>query len=231
MLLFACSDGRLVHVRRRVGSIMAHDGDAVHGVTQLVKGIRCCAGERGMRLITHRYVLPAISLAFLFLFHLLSYTLTPCFFVPFSLAPHQVWFVRSSRAILSTARGPSQVSAMQIQDARYGFRTRGSCFEEQGDTSKLYFELHCCVRCTVRYAFQDQPIFWKFDEFWVCEASAWTKGKKGGRHYGDVLVTQVKQKVAAHLCQLPENAAGFSYENKRKNNATCYLWKIHHFFK
>jgi hypothetical protein len=40
MLLFACSDGRLMHVRRRVGSIMAHDGDAVHGVTQLVKGIR-----------------------------------------------------------------------------------------------------------------------------------------------------------------------------------------------
>jgi hypothetical protein len=41
LLLFACSDGRLVHVKRRVGSIMAHDGDAVHGVTQLVKGIRC----------------------------------------------------------------------------------------------------------------------------------------------------------------------------------------------
>jgi len=30
-----------MHVQRRVGSIMAHDGDAVHGVTQLVKGIRC----------------------------------------------------------------------------------------------------------------------------------------------------------------------------------------------
>ena len=41
LLLYACSDGRLVHVKRRVGSIMAHDGDAVHGVTQLVKGIRC----------------------------------------------------------------------------------------------------------------------------------------------------------------------------------------------
>jgi hypothetical protein len=40
-LLFACGDGRLMHVQRRVGSIMAHDGDAVHGVTQLVKGIRC----------------------------------------------------------------------------------------------------------------------------------------------------------------------------------------------
>ena len=41
LLLFACSDGRLMHVQRRVGSIMAHDGDAVHGVTRLVKGIRC----------------------------------------------------------------------------------------------------------------------------------------------------------------------------------------------
>ena len=40
-LLFACSDGQLMHVQRRVGSIMAHDGDAVHGVTQLIKGIRC----------------------------------------------------------------------------------------------------------------------------------------------------------------------------------------------
>jgi hypothetical protein len=40
LLLFACSDGRLMHVQRRVGSIMAHDGDAVHGVTRLVKGIR-----------------------------------------------------------------------------------------------------------------------------------------------------------------------------------------------
>ncbi len=40
-LLFACGDGRLMHVKRRVGSIMAHDGDAVHGVTRLVKGIRC----------------------------------------------------------------------------------------------------------------------------------------------------------------------------------------------
>ena len=39
-LLFACSDGRLMHVQRRVGSIMSHDGDAVHGVTRLVKGIR-----------------------------------------------------------------------------------------------------------------------------------------------------------------------------------------------
>jgi hypothetical protein len=43
VLLFACPDGRLMHMQRRVGSIMAHDGDAVHGVTQLVKGIRCRA--------------------------------------------------------------------------------------------------------------------------------------------------------------------------------------------
>jgi hypothetical protein len=41
LLLFACEDGRLMHVQRRVGSILAHDGDAVHGVTRLVKGVRC----------------------------------------------------------------------------------------------------------------------------------------------------------------------------------------------
>ena len=40
LLLFAGSDGHLAHVHRHAGSIMAHDGDAVHGVTQLVKGIR-----------------------------------------------------------------------------------------------------------------------------------------------------------------------------------------------
>jgi ubiquitin len=47
LLLFACTDGRLMHVQRRVGSIMAHDGDAVHGVTQLVKGIRCSVWQGG----------------------------------------------------------------------------------------------------------------------------------------------------------------------------------------
>ena len=61
LLLFACSDGRLLHVQRRVGSIMAHDGDAVHGVTQLVKGIRC-KGERGFR---QRLLKPAVLLFFL----------------------------------------------------------------------------------------------------------------------------------------------------------------------
>jgi hypothetical protein len=43
LLLFALPDGLLLHVQRRVGSLMAHDGDAVHGVTQLVKGVRCGA--------------------------------------------------------------------------------------------------------------------------------------------------------------------------------------------
>ena len=54
VLLFACPDGRLMHVQRRVGSIMAHDGDAVHGVTRLVKGIRCrlVAGRTAPR-VTH----------------------------------------------------------------------------------------------------------------------------------------------------------------------------------
>jgi hypothetical protein len=39
-MVFACSDGRLVHAHRRVGAVLAHDGDAVHGVTALVKGVR-----------------------------------------------------------------------------------------------------------------------------------------------------------------------------------------------
>ena len=50
-LLFACGDGRLMHVQRRVGSIMAHDGDAVHGVTQLVKGVRCGLAAEGQLLV------------------------------------------------------------------------------------------------------------------------------------------------------------------------------------
>ena len=45
LLLFACNTGQLMHVQRHVGSIMAHDGDAVHGVTRLVKGFRC-EGDR-----------------------------------------------------------------------------------------------------------------------------------------------------------------------------------------
>jgi hypothetical protein len=43
MLVFAGIDGRLVHVTRRVGNLLAHDGDAVHGVTALVTGIRLVA--------------------------------------------------------------------------------------------------------------------------------------------------------------------------------------------
>ena len=43
MLVFAGIDGRLVHVSRRVGNLLAHDGDAVHGVTALVTGIRLVA--------------------------------------------------------------------------------------------------------------------------------------------------------------------------------------------
>ncbi len=43
MLVFAGIDGRLVHVTRRVGNLLAHDGDAVHGVTALVTGIRLAA--------------------------------------------------------------------------------------------------------------------------------------------------------------------------------------------
>ena len=40
LLVFACSDGRLVHTQRLKGAILAHDGDAVHAVTALVKGTR-----------------------------------------------------------------------------------------------------------------------------------------------------------------------------------------------
>jgi hypothetical protein len=47
-LMFACSDGQLMYVQRRVGGIMAHDGDALRGatVTRLVKGVRCGVAVR-----------------------------------------------------------------------------------------------------------------------------------------------------------------------------------------
>ena len=61
LLLFACSDGRLMHVQRRVGSIMAHDGDAVHGVTRLVKGIRCRLLTGGLYLV-HQYAAACCSM-------------------------------------------------------------------------------------------------------------------------------------------------------------------------
>lgn len=50
--MFACSDGRLVHVQRRAGAILAHDGDAVHAVTALVKGTRLVESCR--RLFLHQ---------------------------------------------------------------------------------------------------------------------------------------------------------------------------------
>jgi hypothetical protein len=39
-LLFACTDGKLLLAQRREGHILVHDGDAAHGVTRLIKGVR-----------------------------------------------------------------------------------------------------------------------------------------------------------------------------------------------
>ena len=39
-LVFAHADGRLQQVTRRVGVLLCHDGRLVHGVTQLVGGVR-----------------------------------------------------------------------------------------------------------------------------------------------------------------------------------------------
>ena len=39
-LLFACTDGQLLPAQRREGCILVHDGDAVHGVTRLIQGVR-----------------------------------------------------------------------------------------------------------------------------------------------------------------------------------------------
>ena len=39
-LLFACTDGRLISAKRSEGHLLVHDGDAVHGVTTLVAGLR-----------------------------------------------------------------------------------------------------------------------------------------------------------------------------------------------
>ncbi len=68
LLLFACEDGRLMQVQRRVGSTLAHDCDAVHGVTRLVKCIRC----RLLRAGTCRHAASQLLLTMLptTLFHL-----------------------------------------------------------------------------------------------------------------------------------------------------------------
>ena len=39
-LLFACTDGKLLLAQRKQGHILVHDGDAAHGVTRLIKGVR-----------------------------------------------------------------------------------------------------------------------------------------------------------------------------------------------
>ena len=38
--MFACTDGRLISAKRAEGHPLVHDGDAVHGVTTLVAGVR-----------------------------------------------------------------------------------------------------------------------------------------------------------------------------------------------
>ena len=40
LLLFARADGTIVHTKRRAGTVLAHDGRLVHGVTKLVRGVR-----------------------------------------------------------------------------------------------------------------------------------------------------------------------------------------------
>lgn len=82
LLVFACDDGRLVHAKRSMGNILAHDGDAVHGVTALVKGVRLIA-QFSTFFRSHHFqlyfpkALPAISLS-LFL-HQLACTGCLCF--------------------------------------------------------------------------------------------------------------------------------------------------------
>ena len=89
LLVFACDDGRLVHAKRRTGNILAHDGDAVHGVTALVKGVRLAA--RYSTFLSHHFLfsLPPISLCP----YLYSYTSS------------HVWAVRASRAKSTTLVG------------------------------------------------------------------------------------------------------------------------------
>ncbi len=64
LLVFACNDGRLVHARRRMGAILAHDGDAVHGVTALVKGTRLVAREEGASICSYLLMLQVDNLHF-----------------------------------------------------------------------------------------------------------------------------------------------------------------------
>lgn len=39
-LLVACADGKLMLAQRRQGHVLVHDGDAAHGVTRLIEGVR-----------------------------------------------------------------------------------------------------------------------------------------------------------------------------------------------
>ena len=68
LLVFACSDGRLVHATRRMGAILTHDGDAVHGVTAVVKGSRLVAREEGASICNYLLILQVDNLHFFFLF-------------------------------------------------------------------------------------------------------------------------------------------------------------------
>jgi predicted 2-oxoglutarate/Fe(II)-dependent dioxygenase YbiX len=40
LLLFVQANDTIVHPKRRAGTVLAHDGRLVHGVTKLVRGVR-----------------------------------------------------------------------------------------------------------------------------------------------------------------------------------------------
>ena len=63
----------LIHAKRSMGNILAHDGDAVHGVTALVKGVRLVARFSTFFFvpITSNYISPKLFPPFPYLY---SYT-------------------------------------------------------------------------------------------------------------------------------------------------------------
>ena len=92
LLVFACSDGRLVHTQRLTGAILAHDGDAVHAVTALVKGTRLV---ESCRRLLHQS---------LYLHH--NFTESPLLFLSLHLthADGKVWAVCLSRGTCAAKR-------------------------------------------------------------------------------------------------------------------------------
>ena len=117
LLVFACSDGRLVHTQRLTGAILAHDGDAVHAVTALVKGTRLV---ESCRRLLHQS---------LYLHH--NFTESPLLSLSLHLthADGKVWAVCLSRGTCAAKRPRDSILPRAGEDLVVAApRTHATCF-------------------------------------------------------------------------------------------------------